>query len=106
MSLVSPSDLSEVLDMHPKVRYTLLSVVMSIVFSRGISSLGLDLLRGFRSLFSTKYKDVEVQTLEIGRIPTEIHMNPGSEVGHFEGCHHLGVRAVSKRICRLCYNNC
>ena len=91
---------------NPKLSYTVLAVGMSIVFLRGIVQFAMDLFRFVRGLLGKKYRDVEVQTLEIDdmRPPPMVFFNAGSEVCHFEGCHHLGVRATSRRICSHCRN--
>ena len=91
---------------NPKLSYTVLAVGMSIVFLRGIVQFAIDLFRFVRGLLGKKYRDVEVQTLEIDdmRPPPMVFFNAGSEVCHFEGCHHLGVRATSRRICSQCRN--
>ena len=91
---------------NPKLSYTVLAVGMSIVFLRGIVQFAIDLFRFVRGLLGKKYRDVEVQTLEIDdmRPPPMVFFNAGSEVCHFEGCHHLGVRATSRRLCAACRN--
>ena len=91
---------------NPKLSYTVLAVGMSIVFLRGIVQFAMDLFRFVRGLLGKKYRDVEVQTLEIDdmRPPPMVFFNAGSEVCHFEGCHHLGVRATSRRLCAACRN--
>ena len=91
---------------NPKLSYTVLAVGMSIVFLRGIVQFAIDLFRFVRGLLGKKYRDVEVQTLEIDdmRPPPMVFFNAGSDVCHFEGCHHLGVRATSRRLCAACRN--
>ena len=91
---------------NPKLSYTVLAVGMSIVFLRGIVQFAIDLFRFVRGLLGKKYRDVEVQTLEIDdmRPPPMVFFNAGSEVCHFEGCHHLGVRATCRRLCAACRN--
>ena len=91
---------------NPKLSYTVLAVGMSIVFLRGIVQFAMDLFRFVRGLLGKKYRDVEVQTLEIDdmRPPPMVFFNAGSEVCHFEGCHHLGLRATSRRLCAACRN--
>ena len=91
---------------NPKLSYTVLAVGMSIVFLRGIVQFAIDLFRFVRGLLGKKYRDVEVQTLEIDdmRPPPMVFFNAGSEVCHFEGCHHLGLRATSRRLCGHCRN--
>ena len=70
MSLIVPeSSLSfsanyEFLDNYPMVSYTFFSVVLSIVFLRGLASFSGDLVRAGLSVFSKKYKEVGVQTTE------------------------------------------
>ena len=91
---------------NPKLSYTVLAVGMSIVFLRGIVQFAMDLFRFVRGLLGKKYRGVEVQTLEIDdmRPPPMVFFNAGSEVCHFEGCHHLGLRATSRRLCAACRN--
>ena len=104
MSVVVHGSLPD--ETNPKLSYTVLAVGMSIVFVRGIVQFAMDLFRFVRGLLRKKYIDVEVQTLEIDdmRVPPMVFFNAGSEVCHFEGCHHLGVRATSRRICSQCRN--
>ena len=91
---------------NPKLSYTVLAVGMSIVFLRGIVQFAMDLFRFARGLLGKKYRGVEVQTLEIDdmRPPPMVFFNAGSEVCHFEGCHHFGLRATSRRLCAACRN--
>ena len=102
----SLSGLPAFVEMHPQLSYTVLAVVMSIIFVRGIFQFALDLFRFVSGLLRKQYIDVEVQTLEIDdmRVPPMVFFNAGSEVCHFEGCHHLGVRATSRRLCAACRN--
>ena len=82
-----------------------ISVVMAIIVLRGIFSLGKDALRLFRKVFMAKYEDKEVQTeVYYPQRPGEIFMNPSSDVYHLGGCHHIGVRGISKRACNFCRN--
>jgi len=89
-----------------QMSWTVVSVVVAMVFLRGLSGLCADVLKGVRHLFSKKYKDVEVQTIgDFKKLPDEIKFNVDSEVYHCGGCHHLGLRVVSKRACSVCRNS-
>ena len=84
---------------------TVVSVVVGMVFLRGLSGLSADFFKGMRFLFGKKYKDAEAQTVgDFKKLPHEIKFNVDSEVYHCEGCHHLGLRVVSKRACTACRN--
>ena len=82
-----------------------ISVIMGIILFRGIFSLIKDALRLFRKVFMAKYEDKGVQTeYYFPQLPGEIFWNPGSEVYHLSGCHHVGVRGIRKQACSLCRN--
>ena len=87
------------------VSSSVISALVVMVIMRGVVSFFMDTVRFLSRLFKTQYKDKEVQIEPYyPQLPAQIFMNPGSEVYHISGCHHVGVRATRKGGCSLCRN--
>ena len=84
--------------------YTFLSVVLSIVWLKGVASLGGDLVKASALLFCRKYKDVGVQMSESSmRFHETIYFNPNNQNCHYPGSPHVGRIAETRQVCKICY---
>ena len=110
MSLVAPkqalgfpySELGDD-DQWQPLSFSLVAVLISIIFLRGSFSFLFDVVRVLRRMVSTQNKDKGVQTEPYyNQLPSEIYMNPKSERFHTEGCNHIGVRAQAISVCTFC----
>ena len=92
-------------DQWAPLSFSLVAVLISIIFLRGSLSVLFDFVRVLRRMVSTQYTDKETQTEPYyAQLPTEVWVNPGSEVFHTEGCHHIGMRGKARSACILCRN--
>ena len=82
------------------VSSSVISVLVTMVVMRGVVSFFMDMVRFVSHMVMFHGKvllDKEVQTEPYyPKLPARIYLNPGSEVYHISGCHHVGVRAISK----------
>ena len=84
---------------------SLLTVLISIIILRGSFSILFDFVRVLRRLVSTQYVNKGTQTEPYyNQLPTQLWVNPGSEVFHTEGCHYIGLRGKARSSCILCRN--
>ena len=92
-------------DQWAPLSFSLVAVLISIIFLRGSLSVLFDFVRVLRRMVSIQYTDKETQTEPYyAQLPTEVWVNPGSEVFHTEGCHHIGMRGKARSACILCRN--
>ena len=111
MSLVAPkqavgfsfSELGD--DQWQPLSFSLVAVLISIIFLRGSFSFLFDFVRVLRRMVSTQHKDKGTQTESYyPQLPSEMYVNPGSERFHIEGCHYIGVRGKAISVCTQCRN--
>ena len=111
MSLVAPkqamgfaySELGD--DQWAPLSFSLVAVLISIIFLRGSFSFLFDFVRVLRRMVSTQYKNKGIQIEPYyAQLPTQVWVNQGSEVFHIEGCHYIGVRGKARSACILCRN--
>ena len=92
-------------DQWAPLSFSLVAVLISIIFLRGSLSVLFDFVRVLRRMVSIQYTDKETQTEPYyAQLPTQVWVNPGSEVFHTEGCHHIGMRGKARSACILCRN--
>ena len=89
----------------PQVGVTIGALLLGLVMLRGVASLLVDLYDVIRVMLSTKKEDAETQTEDVSfQLPSEIFVNPQSEVFHCGDCRHITARAYTKRACNICRN--
>ena len=111
MSLVVPkqalgfpySELGD--DQWQPLSFSLVAVLISIIFLRGSFSFLFDFVRVLRRMVSTQHNNKGVQTEPYyPQLPSEVYVNPRSETFHTEGCHYIGVRGQAISVCTHCKN--